>query len=384
MKTRITPHHDRIYTQHGRQYLMSVMPSGSLIANRYRLDRAIGQGSIATVYRAWDIGLKRWIAIKVCPLAQFGVVSADEARLQAACQHPHLMPLYDAGNDLLLGCAYIVMPLYPGGDLAQNLNRFGPMPFFTAIRCADQICSALEFLKTRRNAIHGDIKPANIWLTDSGTALLMDFNLYGLLARGEILRGGTPGYTALEALNGNPDTRSDVFALGCVLYECLTGQRAFADDAAVRSGKYPPIQPLRPEIFPELAAIVDRALCRDVIQRYQTIREFQTDLRKPFAFHAAQPFSAFLRQTLSRSMRRGYGTIAYRCRRFFRHSLRHPLQAAIELTGALFVLRWLFASLTAWGQAHPEIFLLATSGVIALALWRLYRQWKIRNSKFTF
>lgn len=123
------------------------------------------------------------MAVKVSNLEHFGILAQDGVRLQASCQHPNLMPLYDAGSDFLLHCAFLVMPLYPGGDLAQMLNRYGVMPFSLALRCTDQLCEALTFLQLRRNAIHGAIKPANIFLMDSGSALLMDFNVYGVLVR---------------------------------------------------------------------------------------------------------------------------------------------------------------------------------------------------------
>ncbi len=157
---------------------------GVLLAGRYRLGEVLGAGAFASVHAAWDLSLQRWVAVKLYPSATVAHVSADEIRLQATCQHPNLMPLFDAGSDPLVGAEFLVMPLYPGADLASTLARYGPLPFRRALLCVDQVCSALEFLWQQRQAIHADVKPANIWLTHSGAALLIDFNLHGLLVRG--------------------------------------------------------------------------------------------------------------------------------------------------------------------------------------------------------
>ena len=356
-----------------------VLTENTVIAGKYRIGAMLGAGAMATVYSAWDLVLNRWVAIKVCPLGTSGRISADEARLQAGCQHPNVMPLHDAGNDTLVGIAYIVMPQYPGADLAIMLNRYGPMPFRMALLCVDQICSALEFLQQRRQAIHGDIKPANIWLTNSGAALLMDFNLYGLLARGTIARGGTPGFTAPEALAGCADERSDVFALGCVLYECLTGQPAFADDSAVLRGKYTSVERLRPEIFPELASVVQRALEADATKRFQTAREFQTCLRQPLRSMETRTFGKFLMGSVTRALRSLVREAYFACwrvaRRFFRHALRRPLQALIEAITLYFGGRWLLVIAMLWLQAHAPVLIGLSAGLCALAVGLAFLRW---------
>jgi serine/threonine protein kinase len=254
---------------------------GTVLAGRYRVEQALGQGAFARVHAGWDMLLHRWVAVKITNSSQGGRISEDEARLQSTCQHPNLMPLYDAGTDARLGLSYIVMPLYPGSDLAQALRRFGPMSYRAAVLCVDQICSALEFLQSRRHACHGDVKPSNIWLTQSGAALLMDFNLHGLLIRQAPSRIGTPGFAPPEALQGRLDARSDVFSLGCVLYTCLTGTPPFANDAAVLKGKYTPLRTLRPEIGQEMEATIRTALQPNPDRRFQSARELQSALRRP-------------------------------------------------------------------------------------------------------
>lgn len=261
---------------------MAAAPApGSLLAGRYRLEQPLGAGAFATVSAAWDMQLFRRVAVKIYVASDAGLISADEARLQAVCQHPNLMPLYDAGSDPLLGASFLVMPLYPGADLGAMLNRYGPLPFRAALLCADQVCSALEFLWQRRQTVHGDLKPSNIWLTHSGAALLMDFNLPGLLARGGPICAGTPGFTAPEAFQGRRDQRSDIFSLGCVLYQCLCGSAPFAGDAEARAGRFTALRRLRPDLRPELEAVIHTAMAADPQQRYQSAREFQSALRRP-------------------------------------------------------------------------------------------------------
>ena len=366
-------------TPHARPSgLAALLTPGTLLAGRYRVEQPLGEGAFARVYAAWDSTLGRWVAAKIYPAGAGGRISREEAQLQAACQHPNLMPLYDAGEDPLLQAAYLVMPLYPGADLAATLNRYGPMPFRPALLCIDQICSALEFLQQRRGVVHGDIKPANIWLTHSGAALLMDFNLPGLLARADCGRAGTPGYTAPEALQGRVDGRSDVFSLACVLYQCLTGTAPFADDSAVRAGAAVPLGRLRPDIRPELAAVVHRALAANPEERFQSAREFQTALRHPSAASAQGRFATnAILWRLWRSVCLGgrllgrlYRVFWRLSTRFLRHTVRRPVQALIELVLCTVIGR---ALLTAaqnaareWIAAHRHD--LKIAGWIAAAL----------------
>jgi hypothetical protein len=309
--------------------------SGQALAGRYRLEQPLGSGAFATVYSAWDLSLQRRVAVKVYPAGQAGILPNAEAHLQATAQHPNLMPLYDTGSDPMLGVTYLVMPLYPGADLAATLNRYGPMPFRPALLCADQICSALEFLE-QRQALHGDVKPANIWLTNSGAALLMDFNVYGLLTQPGVGRVGTPGYTAPEALAGRMDARSDVFSLGCVLYTCLAGVAPFADDTAVHSGQYTPLRKLRPEIRPALETVVATTLAADPAQRYQSAREFRNALRFPeraegYWAGAILPPIRWMGRIGWKAILATYSTTWRLLRRFGHHAMRHPVQALIEL-----------------------------------------------------
>jgi hypothetical protein len=356
---------------------------GTVLAGRYQLEQVIGAGGFATVHVAWDLSLRRRVAIKIYSIATAGCIPVDEAKLQATCQHPNLMPLYDSGTDPRLGVTFLVMPLYPGADLASVLNRYGPMPFRTALLCVDQICGALDFLWHRRQVIHGDIKPANIWLTQSGTALLMDFNLYGLLARSRYVRAGTPGFTAPEVLAGRADSRSDVFSLGCVLYQCLAGTAPFSDDQAVSTGTFLPLHRLRPDTRPELERVIHTALAVAPEDRFQTPREFRNALRHP------APARAFVRGNALGTLAGATGrtvTALYRLVwklvwRFLRHAWRRPYQALIEGLVAWCAAQWALHSALAWFEVHrAEVELAAVclpAGIGGLGYLH-YRAWRRR------
>jgi len=348
----------------------SGIQTGDVLAGRYRIEQSLGAGGLATVRAAWDLSLSRRVAVKLYSNSVAGGISSDEASLQAACQHPNLMPLYDAGCDSRLGVSYIVMPLYPGADLGVTISRNGPLSFRPAVLCADQVCSALDHLWRKRQTIHGDIKPSNIWLTQSGAALLMDFNLPGLLTRSEAACAGTPGFIAPEVFKGQRDQSSDVFAIGCVLYQCLTGVAPFADNQSVVSGSYVPMRRLRPDVWPELEAVVQTALQADPSLRYQTAREMQTALRRRGNVLGISWFEAVWRgfaacaSLVFRGIAWLYRMFWKHLCRFARHAWRRPLQALIEAV----VLTLLSLMAWRWAEAHRQEIIegLVGTGVLAM------------------
>lgn len=381
------------HSSHVRHNNMPTLAAGAIVSSRYRIDRPLGTGAFATVYSAWDMNLHRWVAAKVCDAALSGSISASETQLQASCQHPNLMPLHDAGSDPLLGITYLIMPLYPGADLAATLVHHGPMPFRAAALCVDQVCSALEFLWQRRQAVHGDVKPANIWLTGSGAALLMDFNLHGLLSSGLFQRAGTPGFTAPEALQGQHTPCSDVFSLGCVLYACLAGAPPFADDSAALSGRYTPLRDLRPEIHPEMEAVVRMALAPSPEHRFATPREFQTAIRCPRRTMAMMLHTSLLHRALRMAGACAKGTAevclhglawtagcgwlllgwtASGALRLIGQSLnslwRRPLQTIVTGLMLAAVAQWAFLWTVAWAHVHSTqiISILAASLILGI------------------
>ena len=359
------------------------LDAGEVLAGRYRLEHALGSGSFATVRAAWDLSLFRHVAIKIYAVSSAGAISSDEARLQATCQHPNLMPLYDAGTDPRLSVSFLVMPLYPGADLGATLNRFGPLPFRAAVLCVDQVCSALDFLWRRRQTLHGDIKPSNIWLTQSGAALLMDFNLPGLLARSGSDCAGTPGFMPPEVFHGQRDQSSDVFALGCVLYQCLTGVAAFVDNEAAAAGAYAPVRRLRPDVRPQLESVVRTALHPDPSVRYQSAREMQSALRHRGRSEGTSWLLAIwlggvaCMACLLRCLACGYRTGWKHLRRFVRHASRKPGQAAVEAIFLIIVLH----GARQWMEAHRSEIVLALAGISSLALVCASVAAKFRNDK---
>ncbi len=254
------------------------LPTGARVGHRYGVSGLIAEGGLSRVYRAWDSVLRRQVAVKLYRFRLEQSVSREEIALQSHCQHPNLMPLYDAGTEAFSGVPFVVMPLYPGTDLGERLRQ-GPLGIRQALTCAEQLCSALECLWYRRRAIHGDVKSSNVWWTPDGTAVLMDFNLRGLLPLAPW--AGTPSTRAPEALEGRRDRRSDVFSVGCVLYQMLTGILPYGEDAALAAGPPSPPSRLRPEVTAELDAIVLTALNLSPDARYPDAGALRRALRKP-------------------------------------------------------------------------------------------------------
>jgi eukaryotic-like serine/threonine-protein kinase len=212
------------------------------LADRYRLERELGQGGMATVYLADDLKHDRKVAIKVLRPELAAVIGAErflsEIRTTAHLQHPHILPLHDSGE--AGGFLFYVMPLVEGESLRDRLKREKQLPVADALRIATEIASALDYAH-RRNVIHRDIKPENILLHD-GRALVADFGI--ALAASKAGSGarmtetgmslGTPNYMSPEQAMGERDitARSDVYALGCVTYEMLVGEPPFTGPTA--------------------------------------------------------------------------------------------------------------------------------------------------------
>jgi len=211
------------------------------LAGRYRIERELGQGGMATVYLAEDVRHHRKVAIKVLHPELSAVLGPDrflkEIELTANLQHPHILPLFDSGA--ADGLLFYVMPLVEGETLRTRLTREKQLPIADAVRIATEVASALDYAH-RRNVIHRDIKPENILLHD-GRALVADFGiaLAVVEAGGSRMTQtgislGTPQYMSPEQAMGERaiSARSDLYALGCVSYEMLTGEPPFTGATA--------------------------------------------------------------------------------------------------------------------------------------------------------
>src|SRR3954449_9159570 len=222
----------------------STAPLDSLraaLADRYRIERELGQGGMATVYLAHDLRHERKVAIKVLRPDLAAVIGAErfvrEIRTIAALQHPHMLGLIDSGE--VQGTAYYVMPFVEGESLRDRLVREKQLPVTDAVRIATEVASALDYAH-RHGVIHRDIKPENILLHD-GQALVADFGIALALTSAGGTRMtetgmslGTPHYMSPEQAMGEREitARSDVYALGAVLYEMLSGAPPFTGSTA--------------------------------------------------------------------------------------------------------------------------------------------------------
>ena len=254
---------------------------GRLIDGRYRLAEVIGHGGMATVHRALDTRLERPVAVKL--LRREIVEDADlamrfrrEALAATVLRHPNIVACLETGTDD--GQPYLVMELIEGEDLAARLRRGGRLPPIEAGRIALDVARALGVAHVR-GVVHRDVKPGNILLARDGRAMVTDFGIARLAADAE---GAVPGVTLgsvhyfspEQAQGGTTSAASDVYSLGLVLYEMLTGERAWrgettAQIAAARiDAPAPSPRAVRPEIPPALDAVVVRALQPDPERRY--------------------------------------------------------------------------------------------------------------------
>jgi eukaryotic-like serine/threonine-protein kinase len=257
------------------------------LGGRYRLGRLLGRGGMAEVYDGFDERLDRPVAVKILrPTAQDDSAMRErferEARSVARLSHPAVVAVYDSGEDH--GRAYLVMERLPGETLADRF-REGPVDQAWLVPVAGDVVSALAAAHAL-GLVHRDIKPANILLTTAGRAKVADFGIAKTyredLERGDDLTAtglilGTVAYLSPEQLAGAPASpQADLYAVGVVLYEALTGRKPFvgpnpmAQAHAVSEGRPTDVADSRPDIDPKLAAVVRRAMARRPEDRYQS------------------------------------------------------------------------------------------------------------------
>ena len=261
---------------------MSSDPLLKQVIGNYQIEERLGRGGMATVYRARQMNMQRDVAVKIMSAElvndpQFVARFEREAQVIASLEHPRIVPVHDYGHEGDL--FYLVMRLIEGQTLYDRMLD-GPLPPETAARLVGQIAEALDYAH-ERGVIHRDLKPNNILLDDYDNIYMMDFGLAKLLAAtsnltetGMVL--GTPAYMAPEQWRGDPDdARTDVYALGVILYEMVCGQPPFegADTPFTLMYKHLNDLPQPPrEILPSLPASVDtvilRALAKDADDRY--------------------------------------------------------------------------------------------------------------------
>lgn len=203
------------------------------LAERYRLGKLLGQGGMGQVWQGWDLLLERQVAVKLLhggpPGGESSKLFLREARLAGALNHPGIVCVHDLGeaDD---GTMYLVMELLAGTDLMARLRTGGPPPVAQTVQWAVQLCDALAYAHAKK-VIHRDLKPANLFLTDDGTLKILDFGIarhQAALTTTASIVVSTLAYLPPERLQGRSgDHRGDLYAVGCVLFELLTGQPPF-------------------------------------------------------------------------------------------------------------------------------------------------------------
>ncbi len=284
------------------------------LADRYKIERQLGVGGMATVYLAEDLKHKRKVAVKVLRPELAAVLGAErfvqEIQTTANLQHPHLLPLFDSGE--ADGFLYYVMPYIEGETLRDKLNRETQLGIEEAIRITTEVADALDHAH-RHNVIHRDIKPENILLQD-GRPMVADFGIalaVSAAAGGRMtetgLSLGTPHYMSPEQATAEKDltNRSDIYSLGAVLYEMLTGDPPHTGSSAQKiimkivTEEAQPVTELRKSVPPHVAAATAKSLEKLAADRFESALKFSEALGNPGfvapATHMAPPVTPGLR-----------------------------------------------------------------------------------------
>ncbi len=274
---------------------MDVLPRlRSALAERYEVERELGRGGMAIVYVARDLRHDRSVAIKVLRPELSVSLGADrflrEIQIAARLQHPHILALYDSGE--ADGLLYYVMPYVEGESLGQRLRRETQLPVGEALQLAREVAEALSYAHSHE-VVHRDIKPDNIMLT-GGHALVADFGIARAVSAAGLesltdsgMAIGTPAYMSPEQGTGSStvDGRSDVYSLGCVLYEMLAGEPPFSGPTGQAiiarhvSERPPSLQIVRPAVSRDLEDIVTTAIAKVPADRFGTAGQFADAIR---------------------------------------------------------------------------------------------------------
>ena len=307
------------------------MTTPQVLGERYEIGGVLGRGGMAEVHRGRDLRLGREVAVKVLrqDLARdpsFQVRFRREAQAAASLNHPAIVAVYDTGEDRTTTGAtpYIVMEYVEGDTLRDVLRREGPLPPERAMALSADICGALDF-SHRNGIVHRDVKPGNVMITPQGTVKVMDFGIARAVSDSAATMTstaaviGTAQYLSPEQARGEGvDARSDVYSMGCMLYELVTGAPPFTGDSPVVRGL--PARPRGPAAAvvdqpghpaPSWTPILLKAMSKNPANRYQSAAEMRNDLLRALAGQRveATPVMGDAEKTAIISARRpgGYG-----------------------------------------------------------------------------
>ena len=294
------------------------MLAPELLGGRYDLRHVLGRGGMAEVREGFDTVTGTVVAIKLLHPGydthpDYQRRFWAEAHAAAGLRHPNIVTVYGAGEHH--GAPFIVMERLPGHSLA-DLVAGGPVDPRHVRRVLDEILAALS-VAHRAGVLHRDIKPANILFSEDGAARVADFGLAtgpdtGRTETGRIM--GTMAYMSPERLSGRPATvADDLYAVGVVGYEALTGRRAFPEENLVDLARAitltppPPVSAIRPDVDPWLAAVVDRAMAHDSSRRFRSAAEMRAELIRAVGDPVTAPLPAVPRGSLPESDDRAIG-----------------------------------------------------------------------------
>jgi serine/threonine-protein kinase len=274
---------------HHEASLPPIAHLGTALAHRYKVERELGSGAMAVVALAHDLRHHRRVAIKILRPELTSLMGPErflrEIDISASLMHPHILPLHDSGE--ADGLLYYVMPYVEGESLRGRLDREPRLPVEDALQIAREVADALAYAH-HRGFVHRDIKPENI-LLGGGHAVVADFGIARAIGSvgqehrtAQALGTGTPAYMSPEQATGEcpVDERTDIYALGCVLYEMLAGEPPFVGptpEATIERrlrGPAPRVSVARQEVSPELDAAIAKALARAPVDRFASVAEF--------------------------------------------------------------------------------------------------------------
>src|ERR1035441_8897543 len=263
-------------------------------AGRYQIVGELGRGSMGVVYQGFDPIIGRTVAIKTMlpeglspqEFEEYKTRFQREAMAAGILAHPNIITVYDFGEDG--GVLYLAMEFLEGESLEKIVQEQTVLPIEAILPIYDQVCSALDHAH-RNMVVHRDVKPANIMILHNGLVKMTDFGIAKMMAMGMTQAGqilGTPNYMSPEQVKGRQiDGRSDIFSLGVILYELVTGEKPFGGQnittviyKIINENPIPPRE-LDASIPAGLSYVISKALAKNVDERYQTCRELAEDLR---------------------------------------------------------------------------------------------------------